>query len=110
MDLSTIHGPNYFILSMKAKEEVMSATHEVVKMEFSSSAERRSANQMAVKLHHLMGIVLNFIDFETCTYSLGSFVVCEILVSTHPIGDPFMLPFQMARHLSKLHYNFFVTQ
>lgn len=55
VDLSTIHGPTYFILSMKAKEEVMSATHEVVKMEFSSSAERRSANQMAVKLHHLLG-------------------------------------------------------
>ncbi|KAI3416738.1 uncharacterized protein J3R85_015195, partial [Psidium guajava] len=55
VDLSTIHGPKYFILSIKAKEEVISATHEVVKMEFSSSAERRSANQMAVKLHHLLG-------------------------------------------------------
>lgn len=61
---------------MKAKEEVMSATQEVVKMEFSSSAERRSANQMAVKLHHLLGIVLNFIGFETCTYSVEVVLLC----------------------------------
>lgn len=55
VELSTIHGPNYFVLSAKARREFLSAVEEAVNMEFPNPAERRSATQLAMKLHQLWG-------------------------------------------------------
>lgn len=55
VDLSTIHGPNYLVLSAKARREFLSAVEEAVNMEFPNPAERRSVTQLAMKLHQLWG-------------------------------------------------------
>ena len=39
MDLSTIHGPNYLVISAKARQEFMSAIQEAMNMEFSNPVE-----------------------------------------------------------------------
>lgn len=67
MDLSTIHGPDYFVLSAKARREFLSAIQEAFNMEFSNPAERRSITQLAMRLCHLWGkttlsVHLHFIE------------------------------------------------
>ena len=39
MDLSTIHGPNYLVISAKARQEFLSAIQEAMNMEFSNPVE-----------------------------------------------------------------------
>ncbi|XP_057994165.1 TORTIFOLIA1-like protein 2 [Hevea brasiliensis] len=55
MELSTIHGPDYFVLSAKARREFLSAIQEAFNMEFSNPAQRRSVTQLAMRLCHLWG-------------------------------------------------------
>lgn len=55
VDLSTINGPDYIILSAKTKREFFCAIQEAVNMEFSNPAERRSISQLAMKLRQLWG-------------------------------------------------------
>ena len=52
MDLSTIHGPNYLVISAKAWQEFLSAIQEAMNMVFSIPAERRYVTQLAMKFHH----------------------------------------------------------
>ncbi|KAK9931411.1 hypothetical protein M0R45_018687 [Rubus argutus] len=54
-DLSTTHGPNYFGLSAKARQEFLSSVQEAVNMEFANSSERRLVTQLAVKFQHIWG-------------------------------------------------------
>ncbi|KAK9269469.1 hypothetical protein L1049_001244 [Liquidambar formosana] len=55
VNLSTIHGPNYLVLSAKARQEFLSAIQEAVNMEFPNASERRSVTQLAMKLHQIWG-------------------------------------------------------
>ncbi|CAK9165938.1 unnamed protein product [Ilex paraguariensis] len=55
VDLSTIHGPNYLVLSGKARREFLVAIQEAVKMEYSNPAERSRVTQLAMKLHRIWG-------------------------------------------------------
>ncbi|KAK4775049.1 hypothetical protein SAY86_009984 [Trapa natans] len=55
VELSTTHGPNYFFLTVEVKQELLSAIQEAVNMELPSSMERRSALQIASKLHQIWG-------------------------------------------------------
>ncbi|XP_050260992.1 TORTIFOLIA1-like protein 2 isoform X2 [Quercus robur] len=55
VDLSTIHGPNYLVISAKARQEFLSAIQEAMNMEFSNPAERRYVTQLAMKFHHIWG-------------------------------------------------------
>ncbi|KDP27742.1 hypothetical protein JCGZ_19771 [Jatropha curcas] len=55
VDLSTIHGPDYFVLSAKARRDFLSAIQEAANMEFSDPAERRTTTQLAVRLCRLWG-------------------------------------------------------
>lgn len=57
VDLSTINGPDYIILSAKTKREFFCAIQEAVSMEFSNPAERRSISQLAMKLRQLWGMI-----------------------------------------------------
>lgn len=54
-DLSTTHGPNYFGLSAKARQEFLSSVQEAVNMEFANPSERRLVTQLAVKFQHIWG-------------------------------------------------------
>ncbi|KAM5553513.1 TORTIFOLIA1-like protein 2 [Rosa sericea] len=54
-DLSTTHGPNYFGLSAKARQEFLASVQEAVNMEFVNSSERRSITQLAMKFQHNWG-------------------------------------------------------
>ncbi|PKI34616.1 hypothetical protein CRG98_045010 [Punica granatum] len=64
VDLSSLHGPNYFLLPMEVKQELISAVQEAVNMDFSSSMERRSVLQIAAKLQQIWGKrALNLILF-----------------------------------------------
>lgn len=67
MDLSIIHGPNYLVLSTKARREFLSAIQEAMNMEFSNPVERRTVTQLAMKLHHIWGKLL----LMTCTSTFG---------------------------------------
>ncbi|WCJ34667.1 ARM repeat superfamily protein [Euphorbia peplus] len=53
IDLSAVHGPDCLVLSAKARREFLSAIQEARNMEFSNAAERRSINQVALRLSHL---------------------------------------------------------
>ncbi|XP_057979061.1 TORTIFOLIA1-like protein 2 isoform X2 [Malania oleifera] len=55
VDLSTIHGPNYLVLSVKARREFLSATQQAVNMKFSNHAERSCVTQLATKLRQIWG-------------------------------------------------------
>ncbi|KAG2668074.1 hypothetical protein I3760_15G143300 [Carya illinoinensis] len=55
VDLSIIHGPNYLVLSTKARREFLSAIQEAMNMEFSNPVERRTVTRLAMKLHHIWG-------------------------------------------------------
>ncbi|KAJ8753256.1 hypothetical protein K2173_017874 [Erythroxylum novogranatense] len=57
VDLSTAHGPDYLVLSAKARREVLSAMQQAVNMEFSNTAERRLVTQLGIKLHHLWELI-----------------------------------------------------
>jgi hypothetical protein len=59
VDLSTIHGPNYLVISAKARQELLSAIQEVMNMEFSNPVERRCVTQLGMKLHHIWGKLLS---------------------------------------------------
>ncbi|KAF4365590.1 hypothetical protein F8388_007423 [Cannabis sativa] len=52
VDLSTVHGPNYLMSTVKARQKLLSAVQEALRMEFSNPLEKRSMNQVAAKLHH----------------------------------------------------------
>ncbi|XP_062115279.1 TORTIFOLIA1-like protein 2 [Humulus lupulus] len=55
VDLSTAHGPNYLVSTVKARQKLLSAVQEALRMEFSNPLEKRSINQIAAKLHHVWG-------------------------------------------------------
>lgn len=55
VDLCSIHGPEYFKLSVEAKQELLSAVQDTVKMEFSTSSERRCVAQLATRLCQIWG-------------------------------------------------------
>ncbi|XP_030493142.2 TORTIFOLIA1-like protein 2 [Cannabis sativa] len=55
VDLSTVHGPNYLMSTVKARQKLLSAVQEALRMEFSNPLEKRSMNQVAAKLHHVWG-------------------------------------------------------
>ncbi|KAJ6747177.1 TORTIFOLIA1-LIKE PROTEIN 2 [Salix koriyanagi] len=55
VDLSTINGPDYIVLSAKTRREFFCAIQEAINMEFSNPAERRSISQLAMKLRQLWG-------------------------------------------------------
>ncbi|XP_059637491.1 TORTIFOLIA1-like protein 2 [Cornus florida] len=55
VDLSSIHGPNYVVLSAKARREFLSAIQKSANMEFPNLAERRSVMQLTMKLHQIWG-------------------------------------------------------
>ncbi|EOY31702.1 ARM repeat superfamily protein, putative isoform 1 [Theobroma cacao] len=55
VDLNTIHGPNHFILSAKARRELLYAIQEAMNMEFSNPAERRSVTQLGMRLRQVWG-------------------------------------------------------
>ncbi|CAH9128480.1 unnamed protein product [Cuscuta epithymum] len=52
-ELCTTHGPDYIILSVKTKRELLTAFQQVVNMEFSSVADRRSVMQVAFTLRQI---------------------------------------------------------
>ncbi|CAH9101818.1 unnamed protein product [Cuscuta europaea] len=52
-ELCTTHGPDYIILSVKTKRELLFAFQQVVNMEFSSVADRRSVMQVAFTLRQI---------------------------------------------------------
>nr|POE60225.1 tortifolia1-like protein 2 [Quercus suber] len=58
VDLSTIHGPNYLVISAKARQEFLSAIKEAMNMEFSNPAGRRYVTQLAMKFLHIWGVSL----------------------------------------------------
>ncbi|KAL5569705.1 hypothetical protein UlMin_026280 [Ulmus minor] len=53
VELGTTHGPNYLVLSTKARQTLLSAVLEAVNMDFLDPLEKRFVNQIAVKLHHI---------------------------------------------------------
>ncbi|KAL5540148.1 hypothetical protein UlMin_042372 [Ulmus minor] len=55
VELSTTTGPNYLVLSTKARQTLLSAVLEAVNMDFPNPLEKRFVNQIAVKLHHIWG-------------------------------------------------------
>ncbi|KAI4352995.1 hypothetical protein L6164_007194 [Bauhinia variegata] len=59
VDLSTTHGPDCIALSEKAREQLLSAVQEAGNLKFFSPAERRSAAQLSMKLHHIWGTLGN---------------------------------------------------
>ncbi|EEF34566.1 Microtubule-associated protein TORTIFOLIA1, putative [Ricinus communis] len=61
VDLSTIHGPDYLVLSAKARREFLSAIQEAANMEFSNPAERRSITQLTMRLCHLWGKTISHV-------------------------------------------------
>ncbi|KAK6941204.1 HEAT repeat [Dillenia turbinata] len=58
VELSSIHGPNYLVLSAKARIELLSAIQEAAKLEYLSLAERRSVAKLAMKLQQVWGKIL----------------------------------------------------
>ncbi|KAL2321408.1 hypothetical protein Fmac_030377 [Flemingia macrophylla] len=55
VEMSSIHGPNCIAISIEAKEQLLSAVQEVVKLHILSHAERRCAAEIATKLHRVWG-------------------------------------------------------
>ena len=50
-----IYGPNYLVISAKARQEFLSAIQVAMNMKFSNLAERRYVTQLAMKFHHIWG-------------------------------------------------------
>lgn len=53
VDLAAAHGPEYLVVSAKAKREILSAVQQAVSKKFSNSAERRFITELAMSLHQL---------------------------------------------------------
>lgn len=58
VDLSTIHGPNYLVLSAKARQKFICAVQQSLSMGFSNISERKCMTQIVVKLQHVWGRLL----------------------------------------------------
>lgn len=55
VDISTIRGPNYLVLSSKVKRDILLAIQETTNLSFSNPADRRTVIQLATKLHQIWG-------------------------------------------------------
>ncbi|KAL5565513.1 hypothetical protein UlMin_028677 [Ulmus minor] len=53
VELGTTHGPNYLVLSTKARQTLLSAVLEDVNVDFLDPLEKIFVNQITVKLHHI---------------------------------------------------------
>ena len=69
MDLSTLHGPNYLVISTKARQEFLCAIQEAMNMEFSNPVERRyvtqiSASPLPISLSQTCYCSFSFLGFQ----------------------------------------------
>ncbi|XP_024963647.1 TORTIFOLIA1-like protein 2 [Cynara cardunculus var. scolymus] len=55
VELSSGHGPNQFVLTAKARRQLLGAIQEAVNMEFPNAMERRSVAQLVSRLHQVWG-------------------------------------------------------
>lgn len=60
VDLTAARGPEYLLISAKAKREILSAVQQAVSKKFSNSAERRFITELAMTLHHLWSKIMPF--------------------------------------------------
>ena len=90
--LSTLHGPNYLVISAKARQEFLCAIQEAMNMVFSNPAERRYVTQISASPHPIslslsqtyiscfssLGFQITVLNSPTQFLSLTFFSSCDI--------------------------------
>lgn len=55
VDLTAIYGPNYVVISAKARRDFLLAVQQVVDLKLSNPVERRFVTELAVTLQQMWG-------------------------------------------------------
>ncbi|CDP14230.1 unnamed protein product [Coffea canephora] len=55
VDLTAIHGPNYVVISSKARRDFLLAVQQIAGLKFSNPVERRFVTELAMTLQQMWG-------------------------------------------------------